>query len=54
MKRININTQQTKFIGCWKLENNKLCNERTNCLEKKKNITKTRRYCKWQKSKDKK
>ena len=25
MKRININTKQTHFIGCWNIENNKLC-----------------------------
>ena len=30
MKRININSQQTHFIGCWNLENNNLCNEITN------------------------
>ena len=27
MKRININTQQTHFIGCWNLEDSGLCNE---------------------------
>ena len=27
MKRINIDSKQTHFIGCWNLENNKLCNE---------------------------
>ena len=35
MKRININTQQTHFIGCWNLENNKLCNEIINLFENK-------------------
>ena len=40
MKRININTQQTHFIGCWNLENNKLCNEITNFFEKNKNLQK--------------
>ena len=29
MKRININSQQIHFIGCWNLENDKLCNEIT-------------------------
>ena len=38
MKRININTQQTHFIGCWDLENNKLCNEITNFFENNKNL----------------
>ena len=40
MKRININTQQTHFIGCWNLENNKLCNEITNFFEHNKNLQK--------------
>ena len=40
MKRININTQQTHFIGCWNLENNKLCNEITNFFEQNKNLQK--------------
>ena len=40
MKRININTQQTHFIGCWNLENNKLCNEITNFFENNKNLQK--------------
>ena len=40
MKRININTQGTHFIGCWNLENNKLCNEITNFFEKNKNLQK--------------
>mgnify|MGYP000135513401 CR=1 FL=1 len=38
MKRININTQQTHFIGCWNLENSKLCNEITNFFENNKNL----------------
>ncbi len=38
MKRININTQQTHFIGCWNLENNKLCNEIINLFENNKNL----------------
>ena len=40
MKRININTQQTHFIGCWNLENDKLCNEITNFFENNKNLQK--------------
>ena len=40
MKRININTQQTHFIGCWNLVNNKLCNEITNFFENNKNLQK--------------
>ena len=40
MKRININTQQTHFIGCWNLENNKLCNEITRLFENNKNLQK--------------
>ena len=38
MKRININTQQTHFIGCWNLENNKLCNEITQFFENNKEL----------------
>ena len=40
MKKININSQQTHFIGCWNLENNKLCNEITNFFEHNKNLQK--------------
>ena len=40
MKRININTQQTHFIGCWNLKNNKLCNEITQLFENNKNLQK--------------
>jgi len=40
MKRINIKSQQTHFIGCWNLENNKLCNEITNFFENNKNLQK--------------
>ena len=40
MKRININDQQKHFIGCWNLENNKLCNEITNFFENNKNLQK--------------
>jgi len=38
MKKININSKQTHFIGCWNLENNKLCNEITNFFEHNKNL----------------
>ena len=41
MKRINIKSQQTHFIGCWNLENNKLCNEITSFFESNKNLQKT-------------
>ena len=40
MKRININSQQTHFIGCWNLKNNKLCNEITQLFENNKNLQK--------------
>ena len=40
MKRINIKSKQTHFIGCWNLENNKLCNEITNFFENNKNLQK--------------
>ena len=38
MKRINIKSQQTHFIGCWNLENNKLCNEITNFFENNRSL----------------
>ena len=38
MKKININSRQTHFIGCWNLQNNKLCNEITNFFEHNKNL----------------
>ena len=40
MKRININTQQTHFIGSWNLENNKLCNEIIQLFENNKDLQK--------------
>ena len=40
MKRIDINSQQTHFIGCWNLEDNKLCNEITNFFEHNKILQK--------------
>ena len=38
MKKTNIKSQQTHFIGCWNLENNNLCNEITNFFENNKNL----------------
>jgi hypothetical protein len=38
MKKINIDSQQTHFIGCWNLENNQLCSEITNFFEFNKNL----------------
>ena len=38
MKRININTQQTHFIGCWNLKNDKLCTDITKFFENNKNL----------------
>ena len=38
MKRININTQQTHFIGCWNLEDNNLCNDLVSFLENNKQM----------------
>ena len=40
MKRININTQQTHFIGCWNLKNDKLCTDITKFFENNKNLQK--------------
>tara|TARA_B100001013_G_scaffold247966_1_gene153723 strand:- start:61 stop:660 length:600 start_codon:yes stop_codon:yes gene_type:complete len=40
MKRININTEQTNFIGCWNLENNKLCSEIIEFFENNKKLQK--------------
>ena len=40
MKRVNINTQQTHFIGCWNLKNHKLCNDITKFFENNKNLQK--------------
>ena len=40
MKRININSQQIHFIGCWNLGNDKLCNEIINFFENNKNLQK--------------
>ena len=40
MKRTNINTQQTHFIGCWNLEDSELCNEIIQLFESNKNLQK--------------
>ena len=40
MKRTNINTQQTHFIGCWNIENEILCNEIIQLFENNKNLQK--------------
>ena len=40
MKRININIKQTNFIGCWNLENNKLCSEIIKFFEDNKKLQK--------------
>jgi len=40
MKRININTEKTNFIGCWNLENNKLCSEIIKFFEDNKKLQK--------------
>tara|TARA_B100001750_G_C15444697_1_gene565551 strand:+ start:569 stop:1180 length:612 start_codon:yes stop_codon:yes gene_type:complete len=38
MRKININSKETHFIGCWNLENNKLCNEITNFFENNRSL----------------
>tara|TARA_B110000438_G_scaffold137684_1_gene133004 strand:+ start:742 stop:1341 length:600 start_codon:yes stop_codon:yes gene_type:complete len=38
MKKIDINTKETHFIGCWDLENNKLCSEIIKFFEDNKNL----------------
>ena len=38
MKKIDINLKETNFIGCWNLENNKLCSEIINFFENNKNL----------------
>ena len=40
MRRINLNTEKTHFIGCWSLENNDLCNKITNFFKDNKNLQK--------------
>ena len=38
MKRIDINSKQTHFIGCWNLENKDLCNEIINFFDDNKDL----------------
>tara|TARA_B100000029_G_scaffold91629_1_gene81587 strand:- start:228 stop:830 length:603 start_codon:yes stop_codon:yes gene_type:complete len=40
MKKINIKSQGAHFIGCWNLENKKLCNEIINFFEHNKSLQK--------------
>ena len=40
MKRVNIDNKNTHFIGCWNLENKKLCNEIIDFFENNKNLHK--------------
>jgi len=40
MKRINIDSKQTHFIGCWNLENNNLCYEIIKFFKDNKNLQK--------------
>jgi len=40
MKKINIKSQGAHFIGCWNLENKKLCNEIINFFEQNKILQK--------------
>ena len=40
MKKINIKSQQAHFIGCWNLENDKLCNEIIDFFENNKSLQK--------------
>jgi prolyl 4-hydroxylase len=38
MKKVYINSKETNFIGCWNLENNKLCSEIIDFFESNKNL----------------
>ena len=40
MKKININSEHSHFIGCWNLANNQLCNEIINFFENNKSLQK--------------
>ena len=40
MRKININSKETHFIGCWNLENSNLCNEIINFFENNENLQK--------------
>ncbi len=41
MKRIDINSHQTHFIGCWDLKNKNLCDELIRLFENNKNLQKS-------------
>ena len=40
MKRINIDTQQVHFIGCWNMENDQLCADIINYCKNNKDLQK--------------
>ena len=40
MKKLKIKSKETHFIGCWNLENDKLCNEITSFFENNKSLQK--------------
>ena len=40
MKRIEIGERKPNFIGCWDIENKKLCNEIVSFFESNKNLSK--------------
>ena len=40
MKRIEAGTQKPNFIGCWDIENKKLCNEIVSFFESNKELSK--------------
>ena len=40
MKRIEVGTQKPNFIGCWDIENKKLCNEIVSFFENNKELSK--------------
>ena len=40
MKRIEVGTQKPNFIGCWDIENKKLCNEIVSFFENNNELSK--------------
>ena len=40
MKRIEVGTQKPNFIGCWDIEDKKLCNEIVSFFESNKELSK--------------
>ena len=40
MKRIEVGKQKPNFIGCWDIENKKLCNEIVSFFENNKDLSK--------------